>query len=324
MSRAFSLKATGIALALWWGCFMLSTPCVAEDSHRVAISKQEGKLRIEIDGQLFSEYVHQDTPRPYLYPLIGPGGQALTRNWPMKNALDEEHDHPHHKSFWFTHGAVNGIDFWADGPDKGKIVHRKFTNIESGRCQGIIESENTWQAPDGKVVATDQRILRIIPRNKVRLVDYEITLNASEGDLILGDTKEGSMGIRLAETMRLKGKVGKGHIVNSEGAQDGETWGKRANWCDYYGPVDGVTVGIAAMDHPSNPRHPTWWHVRDYGLFAANPFGIHDFEKKPVGTGDMKVIAGKNITFKYRFVLHQGNTLDAGIAELWKEYSQSK
>ena len=102
-------------------------------------------------------------------------------------------------------------------------------------------------------------------------MDFEITLKASNGELTFGDTKEGTMAVRLAETMRLKGKAGQGHIVNSAGVRDGQTWGKRAEWCDYYGPVEGRTVGIAIFDHPKNPRHPTWWHVRDYGLFAANP-----------------------------------------------------
>ena len=83
------------------------------------------------------------------------------------------------------------------------------------------------------------------------------------------------MAVRLNEVMRLThGKAaGTGHIVQSTGVRDGATWGKRAEWCDYYGPVEGQVVGIAIFDHPSNPAHPTWWHVRDYGLFAANPFG---------------------------------------------------
>ena len=39
------------------------------------------------------------------------------------------------------------------------------------------------------------------------------------------------------------------------------------------------TVGVAIFDHPSVYDTPTWWHVRDYGLFAANPFGKRYFEK---------------------------------------------
>jgi hypothetical protein len=121
--------------------------------------------------------------------------------------------------------------------------------------------------------------------------------------------------------MRLKGKAGKGHIVNSAGVRDGQTWGKRAEWCDYYGPVEGRTVGIAIFDHPKNPRHPTWWHVRDYGLFAANPFGQHDFESLPDKTaGNLVVPAGKSVTFRYRFYLHEGDEQQAKVAEKYQQY----
>ncbi len=155
-------------------------------------------------------------------------------------------------------------------------------------------------------------------------MDFEITIHASEGKVVMGDTKEGSMAIRLAPTMRLKGTVGKGHILNSEGLRDGETWGKRAAWCDYYGPVKGQVVGVAIFDHPQNPKHPTWWHVRDYGLFAANPFGVHNFENKPKGVGDITIPAGESLTFKYRFYFHKGDTKRAKVAEYYHEYAATK
>jgi hypothetical protein len=111
--------------------------------------------------------------------------------------------------------------------------------------------------------------------------------------------------------------------VNSEGARDGDTWGKRATWVDYHGPVNGQLVGVAIFDHPANPRHPTWWHVRDYGLFAANPFGLHDFEKKPAGAGDLVVARGDTVTFRYRFYFHRGDELEGKVAEQFKEYLAS-
>jgi hypothetical protein len=185
---------------------------------------------------------------------------------------------------------------------------------------GVIRSQNKWVAPDGKIVCTDDRTFRVYARPDHRLFDFEVTVHASQGDLTFGDTKEGSMAIRLAETMRLKGKVGHGHIVNSEGVRDGETWGKHAAWVDYHGPVQGKTVGVAIFDHPGNPRHPTTWHVRDYGLFAANPFGLHDFEKKPPGSGNLKVPAGESVTFRYRFYLHEGNEKEGNVAERYLEY----
>ena len=100
-------------------------------------------------------------------------------------------------------------------------------------------------------------------------------------------------------------------------------WGKRATWVDYYGPVEGATVGVAMLDHPRNLRHPTWWHVRDYGLFAANPFGIHDFEpQQPAGAGDHALPAGGTLTFRYRVFLHNGTTAEARIADVWTAYAE--
>ena len=289
----------------------------------VQITKLADRLRVEINGKLFTEYYFKDVPRPYCYPLIGPGDVAMTRNWPMKDTPGEEHDHKHHRSLWFAHGSMNGHDFWSEDKSFGKEVHDDFLEVKSGKDAGVIKERNKWVAADGTVVCTDERTLRFYNPGSVneRVLDFEITLFASNGDLTFGDTMEGTMAVRLAETMRLKGKVGKGHIVNSNGVRDGQTWSKKANWVDYYGPVDDKIVGIAIFDHPQNPRHPTWWHVRDYGLFAANPFGQHDFEPgTEKGAGNLTVPAGKRITFRYRFYLHEGDDQQAKVAERYEQY----
>ncbi|MDB6124583.1 MAG: Transrane protein [Pedosphaera sp.] len=291
-----------------------------EEKTGIQIKEGPESLRVDINGKLFTEYHFKNVPRPYFYPLVGPDESPMTRNWPMNSPENEEHDHQHHRSLWFAHGSVNGHDFWSEAKDFGKIVHDKFTEIKSGKKFGMIKSRNKWVAHDGSTICTDDRTLRIYNQDRVRLFDFEITIHASEGDVTLGDTKEGTMAVRLAETMRLKGKVGHGHIVNSAGVRDDETWGKHADWCDYYGPVNGKTVGIAIFDHPDNPGHPTTWHVRDYGLFAANPFGLHDFEKKPAHAGDLTIPKGKSITFRYRFYLHEGDEKQAKVAEKYNEY----
>jgi hypothetical protein len=287
----------------------------------VLVKEANGKLQIEIGGKPFSDYYYQNVSRPYLYPILGPGGAPMTRNYPMKDVPDEERDHPHHRSLWYAHGAINGHDFWSEGKNAGKTIHEKFLEIKSGDV-GVIKSLNKLVANDGTLICTDERTIRI--HKDGRTLDYDITVHASNGKLTFGDTKEGTMAIRLAETMRQKGKVGRGHIINSEGVRDGDTWGKRAKWCDYYGPVDGKTVGVAIFDHPQNPRHPTWWHVRDYGLFAANPFGIHDFEKSPdKNKGNLEVAAGQSVTFRYRFYLHEGDEKEGKIAEQYEQYARA-
>lgn len=55
-----------------------------------------------------------------------------------------------------------------------------------------------------------------------------------------------------------------------------------------------------------------------------NPYGIHDFEKKPAGIGDMKVEAGKKVTFRYRFLFHTGDEKEGKVAEHYKEYAATK
>ena len=318
----------GAALAVW---LMAGCGSIAQDAGKgVQITQLPDRLHVEINGKLFTEYFFKDTTRPYLYPILGPGDLPMTRNWPMKDTPGEAKDHKHHRSLWFAHGSVNGHDFWSEDKNFGKTVHDRFTEVKSGKDFGVIASQNKWVTADGKQVCTDERTIRIYnrPANE-RMLDFEITLRASDGELTLGDTKEGTMALRLAETMRLapnKDNVGKptGHIVNSEGVRDGETWGKPAKWCEYHGPVEGKTVGVAIFDHPQNPRHPTWWHVRDYGLFAANPFGKHDFEKLPDKTaGNLVVPAGKSITFRYRFYFHEGDEQQAKVAEHYAEYLKS-
>jgi hypothetical protein len=290
----------------------------------VSISSMADRLVVSLDGQPFAEYVFANTSRPYCYPIYGPGQLSMTRNWPMKETPGESRDHPHHKGLWFTHGAVNGIDFWSEQKGAGKVLHDRFSAIKPGGSVGTIKSANRWVADDGSVICTDERTLqfqRDPKRTTSRIIDFEILIRASHGPLTFGDTKEGTMAIRIAESMRLSGGLGKGRIVNSRGLRDKETWGKRAEWCDYYGPVDGKTVGVAIFDHPANPRHPTWWHVRDYGLFAANPFGQHDFEKlQNPSAGDLKVENGSSIRFKYRFFFHEGDELQGEVAAAWREF----
>jgi hypothetical protein len=325
MKRLLQMALIGALVGGRLAIALAADPSPVANQAGVQMTTLADRLRVEINGKLFTEYFFTNVPRPYCYPLIGPGDAAITRNWPMRTTPNEEHDHPHHRSFWFAHGSVNGRDFWTEEGKFGRIVHDGFIEVKSSQEIGIIKSRNKWVAADGKVVCTDERTLRVYNPGTApeRVFDFEITILASNGEVTFGDTKEGTMAVRLAETMRLKGNLNQGHIINSTGLRDAATWGKRADWCDYYGPVDGKTVGVAIFDHPQNPRHPTWWHVRDYGLFAANPFGQHDFENSASkSAGDLAVPAGASVTFRYRFYLHEGDEKQARVAEKYKEYTR--
>lgn len=302
----------------------------------VRVTEAPGKVRVEIDARLFTEAVFNGAPHVYYWPLIGPGGVAMTRAWPMEDLPNEEHDHPHHRSLWFSHGMVNGVDFWSEAPASGarppkhpvgKIVHDKVIETKSGADEGVVTTAQNWIAPDGSIPVKSTQTLRVFQRpDNEREFDFTTTLTAGEKDVLFGDTKEGTFAIRIAETMRLrhaKGKAGEGHIISSEGAKDEKVWGTRARWVDMYGPVAGKTLGIAILDHPSNPRHPTRWHARDYGLFAANPFCEAEMDSsKAKGDGDFKLEAGKSVTFRYRVLIHEGEADSDKLNEVFTKFSK--
>ncbi len=307
----------------------------------VKLTMLPDRVRVEIDGQLFTEYIFGDgASRPYCYPILAADGTSLTRDFPMKETPGEDTDHPWHRSLMFAHSMVNGVDFWNEGTgdvgrspkDKGKTVHESFVEMASG-ATGVIRARNRWMAPDGKLICTDDRTLRFRGTSQIRMIDYEVTWHALPDEpLLIGDNKDGTMAIRLAQWMTMPHKykkqdlAGNGHIVTSTGARDADAWGKRADWCDYYAPHEGKIYGVAIFDHPQNLRHPTWWMARDYGLFGANPFGQHDYEnlKDQPHIGDHAIPAGGSLTLRYRFVFHAGDEQAAKVAELYREYAAEK
>jgi hypothetical protein len=295
----------------------------------VRLDRESSAVTVTLSGKPFTRYVFAGHPKPILFPVHGPDGVPLTRSWPMvADVAGEPHDHPHHESFWFNHGSVNGIDFWAHKADaegrRPRIEHVAITACTGGST-GVLETTNRWLAADGTVVCTDSRRLEFAGDDAVRTIDFAVTVRADHGPLVFGDTKEGTFALRVRPELQLKDTNGSkgaaGHIVNSAGERDAAVWGRPARWVDYHAPLDGRTVGVAILDHPANLRHPSHWHARDYGLFAANPFGLHDFTGAAKGAGDHTVPAGGALTLRYRVVLHRGDAVAAGIEERWRAWA---
>jgi len=222
--------------------FVISTIAFAE----VTITKEEGKAVVKIDGKLFTEYVHEGHSKPILYPVIGPHEIPMTRNYPMIEDVDNEaKDHPYHKSIWFTHDDVNGTQFWLEyvrnGSDlrPGKIVQQSL-KVEGN----AIATADHWNDFDGKLVCRDERRIWFGTTSVGRYIDFEIKLTASNGDLVFGDTKEGTMGIRTNPLLRLESDerqgnhTAKGKSVNSEGVEGKAMWSKRAKWVDFWAPIE--------------------------------------------------------------------------------------
>jgi hypothetical protein len=304
-----------VALLLLSVC--LATPVIAG---QFTVEQDADGVTVKVDGDLFTRYHVKSGPKPVLYPVIGPSGKAMTRRYPIEPATaDERDDHVHHRSFWFTHGDVNGIDFWSESRNHGSIVHREFVKAAGGD-QATIKTLNDWVGPDGGKICEDERTLVFDSDGHGRWVDFTVVVRATEGPVKFGDTKEGSFGVRVAGSMKVTANKG-GTIVNSEGQTDVEAWGKRASWVDYSGPVDGETVGVAILNHPSSFRYPTYWHVRNYGLFTANPFGLHHF-KNSDEDGSHSMNKGESFTLRHKVIFHAGDVEAAKIASAFENYTK--
>jgi hypothetical protein len=257
----------------------------------------------------------------------------MTRPYPLAEAeRGGTDDHPHHQSIWFTHDEVatpdvRRADFWTANRNDTKgnsgphVAHREFVKAESDGDVATNITRNDWMNGDTKMFE-DERTLRFGQReNGDRWIDYAITIKATESDVTFGDTKEGTFAVRVPDTMRVEAKKG-GRIENDKGQVDEAAWGLPAPWVDYTGPVEGETLGVAILSHPKSFRPNTRWHVRTYGLFAANPFGLKDFPKKELSEqGATTIKQGDELTLRYRVLLHRGGTDEADVAQAYEEFA---
>ena len=310
-------------------------------SAEVTIRPAPDHLDFMIGGELIGRYEFgPKTVRPYLWPLLAPGGAPVTRAWPMEPALPGgSTDHPHQKSAWFCHGdvipegielkekirGVRGVDFWSEGKGRGRIVCTDVGKPESEAKHAHIATRNEWRTADGMKILDETRMLHLYDLGKARLFVLDIDLHASVAPITFGDTKEGSFGVRVSDaiTADKPGKKGKGKIENADGkVAEKECWGRPSAWCDYSGPINGQTVGIALFDDPNNPSRACW-HVRGYGLMAANPFGrSHSFPAMEGREDLVRLGQGKHLRLRYGLLLHPGDAHSGQVAEWYQRFVQ--
>ena len=299
----------------------------------ITLSQDKGRIDVKIDGQLFTSYHYEGVPKPALYPVRWIDGTGMTRRFPMEKALPgESNDHVHHRSVFWGHRHVKGgkdgsiHDFWGENSNSGKQV---ATEVKSGKDNSILAA-NKWVSKTGETIATDNRIIRFNGDKSSRIIDYTITIHASEGDIVLMDDKDAGMGFRVPDSMCVSphgtAKIkAEGYMLNSEGGSGGDCWGKRAKWVDYSGLVEGKILGVAMFDHPNNPRHPTSWHARSYGLCSANIFGKRHFEKlEDKNAGNYPLKKGQSLTFKYRLYWHAGKGDAKKIESQYRQWVAAK
>jgi len=216
----------------------------------------------------------KEYPRPFFYPLNGPGGVSLTR---MGHPGAENHDH--HRSVWFASNNVDGVDFWAE--NRGTQIRQKhWYRYRNGDTEAIMATKLGWYDADGQERLEQDLVAAILPlADGQYALELQIDLRPGEGlDFVeLGKTNFGLLAVRVAAS--LSAHFGGGALTSSEGqVGEPEIFGQRAKWVDYSGPVaigtgpgrEVRTQGITFFDHPQNPRYPSHWHVRSDGWMGAS------------------------------------------------------
>jgi hypothetical protein len=318
-----------------WGIGHFS--CCA--SEPIAIKVEGDRIDFQIGGERAASYhVGATQIKPYLWPVVAPNGAVVTRGWPMeKAAAGGSIDHIHQKSGWLTYGdviaegmevnpkrpGVTGVDFWIEVPVHGRIACVRVEQPQDGR----VVTRNEWRAPGGQVVLEETRSLSLHDLGVGRLIIVECDWHAAHHPVVFGDTKEGMFGVRVNDQLRTdmgKGKpVPEGNaITNSNGKKgEGECWGRLADWCDYSGVIDGKSAGVAIFDDPANP-HRACWHVRGYGLMAANPFGRakSNFPDRAGKTETVRLAKGDHLKLRYGLYAHDGDVKTGKVAEAFARF----
>lgn len=293
--------------------------------YRVQLRKKSGEDEVEVfvDGSHFTTYHYgANWKKPFLWPVNSEGGVGVTRDFPalVDTTPKKDRDHPHQKSLWSAYGEVNGVDLWAEGTNSGtqKTVEVTFG---SGDAYGWIRARNLWEDKDGNALLDESREYRFYAVPEAgRLIDVKVNFTAGHGEVLLSDTKEGGI-----VSLRMRPDICHGNAVITNALGDvGEktAWGKPSPWCDFSGNVPEVGWrGVTVFDHPGNLRYPSCWHVRNYGLMGANPFGYSYFNEKEYNqglipeNGDFTLSAGTELSFNYRVFIHSGTVEEASVAE---------
>ena len=259
---------------------------------------------VEITRYHFGPGLH----RPFLFPVIGPSGQSLTR---MGHPHDPE-SHSHHNSVWISHNDVDGISFWSDGGG-GKIRHKRIVKFEdAGECSSIV-TENQWITNEGKVLLLETQRVTVLLLGKLEwLLIIDMEFKAKDSTVTLGKTPFGMLGVRMAKTIGVND--GGGRIRNSEGAvNEKEVLWKRAKWVDYSGAVTNENLeGITLFDHPDNPNFPTYFHVRNDGWMGASL----TFD------GPRKIQPNGPLHLRYGLYVHSDMKPKEALETKWKRFTE--
>ncbi len=304
-------------------------------------SGTENKVNVSVDGKPFTSLIYLDNmEKPVLYPINAANGAIITRGFPLKSRDGERTDHPHHVGYWLNYESVNGLDFWNNSyaiPEEKKakfgwIRSVKITETKSGATDGKISYTANWENQAKNILLKESTTFIFSGTSDTRNIDRITTLTAQKDTVFFKDIKDGMLGLRVTKELEFAsnkveeftdshGNITKvpassngasGNYLTSEGKTGIGVWATRGTWCLLTGIKEGKPLSVAIIDHPKNPGYPTYWHARDYGLFAANPLGQEIFSNGKEKL-NLTLRPGQSVTFRYRMIVTSNEEVNPEI-----------
>jgi len=351
MSRTELIRRAVVAGALAASsAALVSAEANGKTGVQLVVKEADGRVDVLVDGKPFTSYIWPTTlKKPVLYPLRTSAGTVVTRGFPLEPRAGERVDHPHHVGLWLNHGDVNGFDFWnnsdaipaKDAAKYGTIVHRAIKSAKSGADKGELQVTEDWTTPDGKTLLREDTTYVFRGGAGLRSIDRITTLTALDQKVTFRDSKEGMIGMRVARELeqpsdkaeiftdasgkatavaKLDNTGVSGSYTSSEGKTGDAVWATRAPWTMLSGKIGSEPITLAILDHPKNPTHPTYWHARGYGLFAANPFGAKAYTDGKAET-NFALEPGQSVTLKHRVLILSGPTTADQLGAQYTRYT---
>ena len=313
------------AACLW---MIVGTQAFAGEPDNLATAKAVPRMQIvplpdhqssfQLEGrELTAAHFAPTARRPFWFPVRASHAASLTR-------MGHPHDpltHSHHNSVWISHADVDGINYWGDhGKNLGQIrtvtiPREAYTDGDDSAAMIMV---NHWRRDeDDSVQLIETRRAEVLPldgpQSWLMVIDLQFT--TPKGVVTtFRPSAFGLVAVRMAKSIGVHD--GGGRILNSAGGiNEQECFRKPAKWCDYSGRLsndrDGF-AGIALMNHPANPQHPTPFHVRDDGWMGAC-LNLED---------SVVVSDAQTLRLRYGLWVHTGVPSAERCDAVWQQFSE--
>ena len=316
---------------------------------KVELVKGENRIDVVIGGEPFTSYLYgSDLTKPLLVPVRTPSGIEVSRRHPLTRIEGGSTDHEHHVGIFFAVDQVNGVNFWKNTSVSPQIRHMEITEMAGGTGAGKLSTVSHWMDDKRQVLLEERRTMVFLAggHENEYAIDLSMDLTAKSPRVLFEDIEEGMFAIRVSDYLResdpkispQQGRplpnesiAGTGRYFSSNGDVTAKNvWGKRARWVALQGVRQGKVVGVAILNHPAGINYPTYWHVRNYGLFSANPLGQADFQRQqPRKYRKNKIMPlrltleqGETAHFRFLVIVYEGFRTNLQIEERFRKFAE--